>query len=169
VYEVEDLSTETSPIEVLATDRAGNTASYSISFVFDNEKPTLQLTDIPPAETSRLVIYVNGTVSDTEATITSIEIDGVMYPVIDGKFNALLTTDTSAEGWNNFTVIATDDAGNVALQRVSTQYVRGEAPDKDGGGDGPDEILWYYGLILIFAALVVFATVYAFHKRGEKA
>ncbi len=168
LYEV-DLPTETTPITVMATDRAGNTASYYISFVFDNVKPNLQLTDVPPAKTTRLVMYVNGTVTDNVATILFVEIRGGMYPVVDGKFNVLLTTDTAGDGWNNFTVIATDDAGNVALQRVDTQYIREDITDDDGPEEETSDLLWYIGLLLILAAVVMFLTVFVFHKRGERA
>jgi hypothetical protein len=162
-----DLSQETSPIMVVAVDKAGNEATYDISFVFDNERPDLQLTDVPPAETNILVMYVNGTVSDNVATILFVTVRGDMYPVVDGKFNVLLTTDTAGDGWNNFTVIAEDDAGNVNVQKVSTQFIPKQVVEEDGTGGARDD-LWFYGLLLIFAAVIIFLTVFVFIKRGEQ-
>ena len=164
-----DLSTEDDPIEVIATDKAENNAIYTISFVFDDEKPTLTLTDVPQAEISSLVMYVNGTVTDNVATILFVTIRGEMYPVADNKFNVLLTVDTAGDGWNNFTVSATDTAGNVAIQKVDTRYV---PEDVDDGVDEEEGILnselVYIGLLFIIAAVVLFLTVYMFKKRGDQ-
>ena len=163
-----DLSTTQSPIEVVAIDKANNEAQNDIEFIYDAEKPNIVLTDQPDAKTPDLVIMINGTVTDNQAAILLVTVRGAVYPVVDGKFNVLLTVDTSGEGWNNFTVSATDDAGNTDLKNVNVQYV---APP-DGGNGGPvteDENLWWYvGLLFIIAALVIIATVFIFAKRGEE-
>ncbi len=162
-----DISTEQSPIEVIAEDRAGNTVTSTITFIFDDVKPTITLTDPPGAETSEVSLKLDGTVTDNEATIEFVTVRGKVFPVRDGKFSALLTVDTSGEGWNNFTISATDDAGNIGVYKVNVQY---KAP-KDGGPDEEEEeesMWWYVGLLLIIAALVIMATVYVFANRGEE-
>ncbi|MCK4971342.1 MAG: hypothetical protein KAS77_12460, partial [Thermoplasmata archaeon] len=168
VHEV-DLSTEDDPILVIAMDKAENDAIYSISFVFDDEKPTLTLTDVPKAVISSLVMYVNGTVTDNEATILFVTVRGEMYPVVGNKFNVLLTVDTAGNGWNNFTVSATDTAGNVAIQKVSTKYVPEDVGDVDEEEEGIlNSDLVYIGLLFIIAAVVLFMTVFMFKKRGDQ-
>lgn len=162
-----DLSTATSPIEVIAMDKAGNSVSYSIEFVYDSERPTITLTPPPPAKTHLLVIMINGTITDNEATIQSVNVRGESFPVVDGKFNVLLTVDTGGLGWNNFTISATDDAGNTATSKVSIQY---EPKQVDGGPDvEEDNMWWYFGVLLIIAAFVAFVTVFFFAKRGDEA
>ncbi|MCK4969509.1 MAG: hypothetical protein KAS77_03240, partial [Thermoplasmata archaeon] len=163
-----DLSTAQSPIEVVTIDEAMNEAQYDIEFIYDNEKPNIVLTDQPGAETSNLVMMINGTVTDNQATILFVTVRGAVYPVVDGKFNVLLTVDTSGEGWNNFTVSSTDDAGNTDLKNVNSQYI--QPPDDNGDEtESEDENLWWYvGLLFIIAALVIIATVFIFAKRGEE-
>ncbi len=164
-----DLATEDDPILVIATDKAENTAIYTISFVFDDEKPTLTLTDVPKAVIGSLVMYVNGTVTDNEATILFVTVRGEMYPVVGSKFNVLLTVDTAGNGWNNFTVSATDNAGNVAIQKVSTQFVPEDVDDETTGPEGLiNSDLVYIGLLFIIAAVVLFMTVFMFKKRGDQ-
>ncbi|MCJ2540007.1 MAG: hypothetical protein LN414_01910, partial [Candidatus Thermoplasmatota archaeon] len=162
-----DLSTTQSPIEVVAIDKAGNEERSDIVFIYDSEKPNIVLTDQPGAETSNLVMMINGTVTDNQATILFVTVRGAVYPVVDGKFNVLLTVDTSGEGWNNFTVSATDDAGNTDLKNVNSQYI---APPGNGVDKEPvDKNLWWYvGLLFIIAALDIIATVFIFAKRGEE-
>jgi hypothetical protein len=164
-----NLATEDGPIEVIASDKAENTAIYTISFVFDDVKPTLTLTNVPQAEISSLVMYVNGTVTDSVATILFVTIRGEIYPVVDNNFNVLLTVDTAGDGWNNYTVSATDTAGNIAIQKVSAQYVPKEVENGGGGGGGTiNSDLVYIGLLFIIAAVVLFLTVFIFKKRGDR-
>jgi hypothetical protein len=163
------LAQETSPIMVVATDRAGNTNSYAIHFVFDNTAPTLSLNPPPPAETRRLILYLNGSISDDTATITTVNVRGVEYPVVNGKFSVLVDLSTAEGGWNNFTVKATDDAGNTATQKVSIQYV--PPPQKEDEGDEgiSSETLTFWFLLLLVAAVVLIATVFVFTKREVRA
>jgi hypothetical protein len=164
---VMDLANDDNPIVIVATDMAGNTATYRVAFVFDNEAPDIELVDQPKATTSDLVIMLNGTVTDTVAIIQTVTVRGEVYPVIDGKFNVLVTVDTAGEGWNNFTINAVDDAGNPAVYKINIQYIpgKGEKPDDV---EEESNLWWYYGILLIIAALVIMATVFIFAKRGEE-
>jgi hypothetical protein len=162
-----DLSQATNPIEIVASDLASNQASYSIDFVFDDEAPAIDLVDPPGAQTSDLVIMLNGTVTDNTAVIQTVSVRGEVYPVIDGKFNVLVTVDTAGEGWNNFTINAIDNAGNTKVYKVNVHYEPGAAPPPPDDGDD-DNLLWYYGILFIIAAIVIMATVFVFAKRGEE-
>jgi hypothetical protein len=162
-----DLSTEQSPIEVVAEDRAGNTATASIDFTYDNVKPTITLTDPPGAETSELALSLDGTVTDNEAVIEFVTVRGKVFPVQDGKFYALLTVDTSGDRWNNFTISATDDAGNTGVYKVNVLYVEPPGGDEETGPE-EESMWWYIGLLLIIAAIVIMVTVYIFAQRGEE-
>lgn len=162
-----DLSVADNPITVMAIDMAGNEARFDITFIYDSEKPVIDLIDPPDALTSDLVIQLTGTVTDNVATVQMVTVRGEIHPVVDGKFNVLLVVDTGGDGWNNFTISAEDDAGNVGVYKVNVQY---EA--EDGGGGGPevkeDSLWWYYGILLIIAAIVILVTVFVFAKRGEE-
>jgi len=162
-----DLSTAQAPIEVTAEDKAKNIARFDIDFIFDNQAPVISVPDPPDALTDALVIMINGTVTDNEAIIDTVLVRGQVHPVIDGKFNVLVTVDTSGNGWNNFTISATDDAGNTGIYKVNVQYEPGDEPVVED----PDEetsMMWYIGLLLIIAALVIIVTVYIFAQRGEE-
>jgi hypothetical protein len=162
-----DLSTAQTPIEVTAEDRAENIARFDIDFIFDDQAPIISIPDPPGALTNALVITISGTVTDNEAIIDTVLVRGQVYPVIDGKFNVLVTVDTSGDGWNNFTISATDDAGNTGVYKINVQY----EPEKvdDEIVVGPETNMWWYiGVLLIIAALVIIVTVYIFAKRGEE-
>ena len=95
-----------------------------------------------------------------------ITVRGVVYPVVDGKFNVLLSVDTAGEGWNNFTISVTDDAGNTAVKNINVQYIREEVKIDDD--ETEDNLWWYYGILLIIAAVVIMLTIFVFAKRGEE-
>jgi len=161
-----DLTEADRPIIVVATDLAGNMAMYTIDFVFDNEKPEIDLVDPPQATTTDLVIMLNGTVTDNVAIILTVTVRGEVHPVVDGMFNVLLVVDTAGQGWNNFTISATDDAGNTGVYKMNIRY---EAEDIVIVDDGPeDNLWWYFGLLFIIAAMVILVTVFVFAKRGEE-
>ncbi len=159
-----DLSAETSPLLVEATDMAGNVAVYEIAFVYDGAKPTLNV-DNPPAQTSKTYTFVNGTVSDDKAVVTTVKIMGQSFPVIDGRFTALVDLKTSGDGWNNFTVEAIDDAGNTAVRRVNVHYVPPTvAGTKEEGGLTNESLVWI-GLILLAAGLTIVVSAWYLSKR----
>jgi len=163
-----DLSAETSPLLVEATDLALNTAVYEITFVYDGTKPVLNV-DNPPAQTSRTYTFVNGTVSDDKAVITTVSIMGENFPVIDGRFTALVDLKTSGDGWNNFTVEARDDAGNTAVRRVNVHYEPPPAATEKTVGKLTNESLVWIGLILLAAGLTVVVSAWYLSKREVRA
>jgi hypothetical protein len=163
-----DLSTEQSPIEVTAEDEAGNTVMKSIVFTYDSSAPVITLTEQPGAETSEISLSLDGTVTDTVSDIEYVTVRGKDYPVQDGKFYALITLDTAGEGWNNFTISATDEAGNTGVFKVNIQYVPPSGGGPEDEGAESQSMWWYVGLLLIIAAFVLMATVYSFAKRGEE-
>jgi hypothetical protein len=163
-----DLSAETGPLLVEATDMAGNTALYEIVFVYDGAKPVLNVNN-PPAQTSKTYTFVNGTVSDDKAVITTVKIMGQNFPVIDGRFTALVDLKTSGDGWNNFTVEAQDDAGNLVFRRQSVQYVPPPAATvKEVGGLTNEALIWI-GLIFLAAGLTLVVTAWYLSKREVRA
>jgi hypothetical protein len=162
-----DLSELTSPIRVRAVDKAGNVAVFDIDFVYDPDKPTLEL-DQTPAKIQRLVLYLNGSVSDTLTVVEEVEVQSVMYPVVDGRFSVLVQLSTGNDGWNNFTVRAYDDAGNVATQKVNVQYTPPDVVvEKEDTGTSGDALSWM-GILLIVAAVVLIATVFVFVRKNQE-
>jgi hypothetical protein len=164
-YEV-DLAQEDAPIMVTATDKAGNSVFYAIDFVYDDEKPEILFQPPPKATTDQLVIMLNGTITDNEDTIISVSVRGDTYPVIDSWFHVLLTVDTSGNGWNNFTVSAEDEAGNVAIKKVNIEFIPGEGEKEKEVEE--ESFWWYYGILLFIAAVVIIATVFVFASRGDE-
>jgi hypothetical protein len=164
-----DLADKTSPIVVVATDKAGNSVSYEIAYVFDAEKPDLVLTPSPPATTDSLVLFLNGSVNDNKATIDKVMVWGDPYPIVNGKFSVLVYLGTGDNGWNNFTIMAQDEAGNVASQKVSIQYIPPKADGTvDDGDDTQGETLSWIGLLLLVAGIVLIATVIVFSSKRKE-
>ena len=161
-----DLSSEASPMVVVATDAAGNAATYTIDFIFDGTDPALTL-DAVLSETSDTIVFVNGTVADDKSTLDHVLIKGNSFPVVDGRFMAIIELDTAGDGWNNLTVIAEDEAGNTATRYVSVHWV--SPPSEDTGGDeGPsNEALSWIGVILLVAGITLVLTAW-FLSKGEK-
>ena len=162
-----DLSEETSPIRIEAMDAAGNMAVYDIEFVYDPDKPELNL-DQTPAQTDRLVLYLNGSVEDTLAVVEQVEVQSVMYPVVDTRFSVFVQLSTGNEGWNNFTVKAYDDAGNVATQKVNVQYIPPPVVDIEEDDKTSGDALSWLGLLFIVAAVVLIATVFVFARKNQE-
>jgi nitrogen fixation protein FixH len=159
-----DLSVVTTPITIVATDMAGNMAIYEIDFLYDGTKPTMSL-DTMPSQTHKTVAFVNGTVSDDKSTITSVMIMGLPFPVIDGKFNAIVDLKTTGNGWNNFTVEAQDAAGNKATLRVNVQYVPPPPTDTNTDTGPSNEALSWVGVVLLAAGLTLLMTAWVLSKR----
>jgi hypothetical protein len=160
-----DLSQAESPIVIEAEDMAGNTAEYSIAFVYDAVKPTLDV-DTIPTETNSLVLYVNGTLSDDKTKMTTIVINGVMYPVVDNKFSAIVDLSTAADGYNNITLTAEDDAGNTISQVYPVHYTPEKIEVKKEEDETPNTALSWIGIIFVAAAVTLILTAWAVTRKG---
>ncbi len=104
-------------INITATDLAGNSSVAKRSVIFDNQGPTLSVTE--PAEDIEISISqitISGSISDTlsESSI-SILCDGKTYnpAIVDGKFSQKLTF--AKENHYAIFVTATDLAGNKTI------------------------------------------------------
>lgn len=97
--------------DFIATDRAGNHVSTSLTVIRDTVPPQLQL--VQPAEglyTDEPVLPIAGTASDRGGAAVSILANGVSVPVKEGRFKTIVALK---EGENALELTATDAAGNV--------------------------------------------------------
>jgi len=163
-----DLSTEPSPLVVVATDLAGNTATYTIDFIYDGTDPTLDL-DPVVSQTSDVIAFINGSVDDDKSAIDHVLIKGNPFPVVDGRFMAIIDLSTTGDGWNNFTVVAEDEAGNLVTRYVSIHW---QPPAAHDGGDddgGPsNEALSWIGVVLLAAGITLVLTAWFLSKGSKK-
>src|SRR5439155_19650804 len=106
----------TVPIEVVATDEAGNISTSTVTVRVDRAPPVVRITS-PVADAYRKgpALHIEGTVSDVSPVL--VEINGEMAMTTDGRF----TADVPAAGDGPFTAVATarDAAGNTATASVS--------------------------------------------------
>jgi flagellar hook assembly protein FlgD len=114
-----NLSPGTNTIEVTAIDPANNARTQKRTVVYDNQKPSLTITD-PPQDirTNLSGLILRGTVSDiyTQVNVT-ITMDGQSYtpPVVNGSFQQALTFTQE----KNYAILVT--ATNEAGGSTSTQ------------------------------------------------
>jgi hypothetical protein len=97
--------------DFIATDRAGNHVSASVTVIRDTVPPDLQL--VQPAEglyTDEPTLALTGTTSDREAAEVSVMVDGISVPLKEGRFKTIVSLK---EGENALQLTATDAAGNV--------------------------------------------------------
>lgn len=101
-------------IEVIAVDQATNRGAEKRTVTFDNQKPSLAITE--PGQdihTNREVLVLKGTVADALTAVSvSIEMDGTTFTpaVINGCFEQRLVL--TGEGLFTISVTATDEVGN---------------------------------------------------------
>jgi hypothetical protein len=107
------LAPGTNTIEVIATDLAGNTSSQKRTVVYDDQKPSLAITQ--PAQdirTNLANLTIRGTVSDPYTAVTvTIAMDGQTYTptVVNGQFEQSVTF--TAEKSYAIMVTATNEVG----------------------------------------------------------
>lgn len=97
--------------DFIATDRAGNHASASLTVIRDTVPPNLQL--LQPAEglyTDEPTLPLMGIVSDRSAAEVSVTANGISVPLKDGRFKTIIALE---EGENALQLTATDAAGNI--------------------------------------------------------
>ncbi|TAK03378.1 MAG: hypothetical protein EPO39_12285, partial [Candidatus Manganitrophaceae bacterium] len=99
------------PVEIAATDAAGNVARAGLTVVRDTAPPLVEITR--PAEgayTNAATILVEGTVSDQTTSVASVTVNGVAASIANGLFQATVPLQ---EGSNPVAVAAADAVGNV--------------------------------------------------------
>jgi hypothetical protein len=102
-------------LTVIVRDRAGNEAQGELSIFLDTVAPSLDL-EVPDRSYGRTV-RLKGSTSETDGQVL---VDGVSYPVVDGRFDIELELRS---GRNQFTVSITDAAGNATEREVSIDHV----------------------------------------------
>jgi hypothetical protein len=112
--------------DFIATDRAGNHASASLTVIRDTVPPDLQLAQ--PAEglyTDEPTLTLTGTASDRGAADVSMMANGVSVPLKEGRFKTIVALK---EGENVLQLTATDAAGNV--KTLSRKVILDTRPPK---------------------------------------
>lgn len=112
--------------DFIATDRAGNHASASLTVIRDTVPPDLQL--VQPAEgryTDEPTLPLTGTASDRGGSAVSVTVDHVSVPLKEGRFKTVVALK---EGENALQVTATDAAGNA--KTLSRKVILDTRPPK---------------------------------------
>ncbi len=122
------------PVEVIAYDHVGNVDTAEVEIVYDDIPPNLQLGHIDLFPTHPF-IWINGTVD--EEGINMVFIQGVPYPVIDGRFSIQWSLEL---GLTKLIVSVQDRAGNVDVEELMVIAGTGgpylEVSDTTEIGDG---------------------------------
>jgi len=139
-------------IKVIALDAAGNEDVMIIHVVLDIVPPSLSIENIAE-EMKTPFVWINGT---TDSGIPFVYVQGVPYAVVSGVFEIQWSL---AAGENDLTVEVYDEAGNVAKDTVSTEYVPPKKVIIDtGGDDGGTDWLFVAGIGLLLAAIIIAVT-----------
>jgi hypothetical protein len=96
-------------LEVTAMDKAGNSASDSVTFIVDNTAPTISITGVTDGSYYKTAA-ANISITDTNLDTSSIKLDGQIY--VNG-------TPITANGLHTLEVNVADKAGNTATKSVS--------------------------------------------------
>jgi len=107
-------------IEITATDLAGNQSSLKRTVLYDDQKPSLAITEPnQDMRTSRSGLTIKGAVNDALTTVgVTISKDNEIFtpPVIDGTFEQMVTF--AAEKTYDIVVTATNEVGTtISVQR----------------------------------------------------
>jgi subtilase family serine protease/flagellar hook assembly protein FlgD/Tol biopolymer transport system component len=112
-------------IEVEATDRAGNSSSVDVSFVIDDELPTIEITGVVDGGFYQDAVMPVVTISDTNLVSSSVKLDGVDF--VSG-------TQVRADGWHTLVAEAWDAVGHhrqvvvsFRVRRFTVQVAKGQA------------------------------------------
>jgi subtilase family serine protease len=95
---------------VSATDAAGNSSTQSVSFIVDQQAPSIAVAGVIDGQFSNVPVTLTVSISDANLTSSAIALDGA--PFTSG-------TTVTAEGAHVLTADATDCAGNHASAHVS--------------------------------------------------
>jgi hypothetical protein len=124
---IDTLSTGSHSFTVNASDQAGNTSSRSASYTVDGSAPTISVTTPANAAT-----YTQGQVVNAGYSCTDPDGSGDVASC-DGPVSSGSPIDTSTTGSHNFTVNASDRAGNASLQSASYTVVAAPSGGETGG------------------------------------
>ncbi len=109
-----------------ATDKAGNSASTSVTLKIDKTPPSLTIAS--PANNSTVstaTVQLTGTASDALSGIASTTCNGTAAVLQSNAFNCSVTL---VSGANSIPVVATDVAGNTTTQSLSITFTAGGQP-----------------------------------------
>lgn len=121
------ISLTTSPLNIVVTDKAGNTATdNSVTFIIDDTAPVVSsvVLDDYYIKSTQSVSYIVNITNEDNTTIASVVVEGNSL-LWNGSFWTGLGT-TTADGYVNITV--TDNAGNVGTNNSYTYTVDNVLP-----------------------------------------
>ncbi|QRN93039.1 hypothetical protein JRI60_27955 [Archangium violaceum] len=108
-----------------ATDRASNSSSVNVSFVIDDERPTIEITGVVDGGSYQEAVTPVVTISDTNLVSRSVKLDGVDF--VSG-------TQVRADGWHTLVAEASDAVGrhhqvvvSFSVRRFQLQVAKGQA------------------------------------------
>jgi hypothetical protein len=110
-------------IEVTATDLARNTSTVKRTVTFDDQNPSLSVTDPnQDIKTNQSTVVIKGQVADITAVTVKVTMDGTTYEpaITDGKFQLAVTFTT--EKTYQIYVTAVDEAGNETTVQRNIVY-----------------------------------------------
>jgi hypothetical protein len=111
-------------VEIIATDRAGNTSSQKRTIVYDDQTPSLAVTvPVQDIRTNQATLLLKGTASDPyTAVMVAITVNGQTYTpsVVDGQFEQFVSFN--AEKIYTITVIATNEVGRSTTTQRNVIY-----------------------------------------------
>lgn len=106
----------------MATDKAGNTASTSVTVNLDKTPPTVTIASPPNGSTislSTITIGLNGSVSDNLSGVSAVTCNGSPGAISGSHFTC---TVLLTQGPNSISVQATDVAGNNSTSPLALTY-----------------------------------------------
>lgn len=103
--------------------RESENDEYVQIYLYDEVAPTIVITS--SLDDTIIKSYdLEGTITDTESGNASVLINSVDYPIISGvNIVDVQKNFNLEEGNNDFTIVATDIAGNVAQKTVTVKYI----------------------------------------------
>jgi hypothetical protein len=110
-------------IEVTATDLAGNTSTVKRTVTFDNQNPSLSVTDPnQDIQTNQSTVVITGQVADITAVTVTVTMDGNVYTpaVTSGQFQQSVTF--TEEKTYQIMVTAVDEVGNQTTVQRNIVY-----------------------------------------------
>jgi hypothetical protein len=108
-------------VTVTATDSVGNTSTKTIAIVVDRTPPTFTI--VGPGEgtvVANLPVLVQGSIHETGST-AHVTVDGAEASITDETWS--LSVNALDQGPHTFTVIARDDAGNIATAQTRSVII----------------------------------------------